>query len=244
LAKGQLLQKSNIEKWCGTVFADRRDAGRRLAARLQHLQKQDVSVLGIPRGGVIVAAEVAAALDAPLDVIVSRKIGAPFNPELAVGAVAPDGTIFYDEILISCAGIDRRELEQQAARELQEIGRRLSVYRGACAGCGPGAVPDYLGRTVILVDDGIATGYTVQAALRSLRRQKPDRLVLAVPVAPRDSLARIGSDADEVVCLLVPEDFYAVGQFYQDFRQTTDQEVIDALASNRARGVPTEGGSA
>ncbi len=224
------------------MFADRRDAGRRLAARLQHLQKPDVCVLGIPRGGVIVAAEVAAALGAPLDVIVPRKIGAPFNPELAVGAVAPDGTIFYDETLIGRAGIERRELEQQAARELQEIRRRLSVYRGACTGCGPGAVPEYRGRTVILVDDGIATGYTVQAALRSLRRQKPDRLVLAVPVAPRDSLARIGPDADEVICLLVPEDFYAVGQFYQDFRQTTDEEVIAALAHNHTRGVTTEGG--
>jgi predicted phosphoribosyltransferase len=215
------------------MFADRRDAGRRLAARLQHFQDLGVSVLGIPRGGVIVAAEVAAALDAPLDVIVPRKIGAPFNPELAVGAVAPDGTIFYDETLIAYAGIERRELEQQAARELQEIRRRLSVYQGA--GCGSGAVPEYRGRNVILVDDGIATGYTIQAALRSLRRQKPERLVLAAPVAPKDSLDRIGPDADEVICLLVPKEFYAVGQFYQDFRQTTDQEVIDALKYNRAR---------
>jgi predicted phosphoribosyltransferase len=215
------------------VFTDRRDAGRQLAAGLQHFQNLGVSVLGIPRGGVIVAAEVAAALDAPLDVIVPRKIGAPFNPELAVGAVAPDGTIFYDEVLIAHAGIERRELEQQAARELQEIRRRLSVYRGAI--CRSGTVPEYRGRYVILVDDGIATGYTIQAALRSLRRQKPERLVLAVPVAPKDSLDRIGPDADEVICLLVPKDFYAVGQFYQDFRQTTDQEVIDALKYNCAR---------
>ena len=179
------------------------------------------------------AAEVAAALNAPLDVIVPRKIGAPFNPELAVGAVAPDGTIFYDEALISYAGIDRQDLEQQAARELQEIGRRLSVYQGARSG-GPQA-PEYRGRTVILVDDGIATGYTVQAALLSLRQQKPGRLVLAAPVAPPDSLARLRPDADEIICLLVPEDFYAVGQFYQDFHQTTDQEVIAALAHNRAR---------
>ena len=216
------------------MFTDRRDAGRRLAARLQHLQKPDAVVIGIPRGGVIVAAEVAAALNAPLDVIVPRKIGAPFNPELAVGAVAPDGTIFYDEALISYAGIDRQDLEQQAARELQEIGRRLSVYQVARSG-GPGAAPEYRGRTVILVDDGIATGYTVQAALLSLRQQKPGRLVLAAPVSPPDSLARLRPDADEIICLLVPEDFYAVGQFYQDFHQTTDQEVIAALAHNRAR---------
>ncbi len=216
------------------MFTDRRDAGRRLAARLQHLQKPDAVVIGIPRGGVIVAAEVAAALNAPLDVIVPRKIGAPFNPELAVGAVAPDGTIFYDEALISYAGIDRQDLEQQAARELQEIGRRLSVYQVARSG-GSGAAPEYRGRTVILVDDGIATGYTVQAALLSLRQQKPGRLVLAAPVSPPDSLARLRPDADEIICLLVPEDFYAVGQFYQDFHQTTDQEVIAALAHNRAR---------
>ena len=119
------------------VFADRRDAGRRLAARLQHLKKPGVSVLGIPRGGVIVAAEVAAALAASLDVIVPRKIGAPFNPELAVGAVAPDGTIFYDEALIDYTGIDRRDLERQATGELQEIKRRLSIYRDAGAGPGP-----------------------------------------------------------------------------------------------------------
>jgi predicted phosphoribosyltransferase len=212
------------------VFADRKDAGRRLAARLQHLQKPGVSVLGIPRGGVIVAAEVAAALGAPLDVIVPRKIGAPFNPELAVGAVAPDGTIFYDEALIDYAGIDRRDLERQAAEELQEIRRRLSTYRDARAP----KPSEYRERTVILVDDGIATGYTVQAALRSLRRQKPSRLVLAVPVAPPESLARLKPNADEVICLLIPEAFYAVGQFYQDFRQTTDEEVIAALAHNRS----------
>ncbi len=214
------------------MFADRKDAGRQLATKLQHFQKSDVSVLGIPRGGVIVAAEVAAALDAPLDVIVPRKIGAPFNPELAVGAVAPDGTNFYDEALIDSTGIDRRVLERQASEELREIERRLRVYRGAHTGSN---TPEYRGRTVILVDDGIATGYTVQAALRSLRRQKPDRLVLATPVAPASSLARLRPDADEIICLLIPEDFYAVGQFYQDFSQTTDEEVIGALSDNRAR---------
>jgi predicted phosphoribosyltransferase len=205
---------------------------------MQHLYKSDAIVIGIPRGGVIVAAEVAAALDAPLDVIVPRKIGAPFNPELAVGAVAPDGTIFYDEALISYTGIDRQGLEQQAAKELQEIERRRGLYRGARvrkAPAGPESTPEYRGRTVILVDDGIATGYTVQAALRSLRQQEPERLVLAVPVAPPASLARLRPDADEVICLFAPEDFYAVGQFYQDFGQTTDEEVIAALAHNHAR---------
>jgi len=221
------------------VFTDRKDAGRQLAARLRHLQKPGLIVLGIPRGGVIVAAEVAAVLDAPLDVIVPRKIGAPFNPELAVGAVAPDGTIFYDETLISYIGIKLQDIERQAARELREIGRRLSLYRGDRPG------PESQGHTVVLVDDGIATGYTVQAALRSLRQQKPFRLVLAVPVAPPDIISRLQPDADEIVCLLTPSDFYAVGQFYGDFRQTSDQEVIDALTHNRAlHEVPSERGSA
>ncbi len=208
------------------MFADRRDAGRRLAARLQHLQKPDLIVLGIPRGGAIVAAEVAAFLDAPLDVIVPRKIGAPFNPEMAVGAVAPDGTVFYDETLIRDTGIERQGLERQVARELREIRRRLSLYRGDRPG------PESRGHTVILADDGIATGYTVQAALRSLRRQQPFRLVLAVPVAPPDVISRLQPEADEIVCVFAPSDFYAVGQFYGDFRQTSDQEVIDALAYN------------
>jgi putative phosphoribosyl transferase len=194
-------------------------------------EQSDVSVLGIPRGGVIVAEKVAEALD----VIVPRKIGAPFNPELAVGAVAPDGTVFYDEALIKRVGIDRQSLEKQAAKELQEIETRLSTYCGAaCTSSGPGAAPEYQGRIVILVDDGIATGYTAQAALRSLRRQKPNRLVLAVPVAPPGSIYRLGADADEIICLLTTEDFYGVGQFYQDFRQATDQDVITALAHNRA----------
>jgi predicted phosphoribosyltransferase len=205
------------------VFADRSDAGRQLADRLQHLKDQDAFVLGIPRGGVIVAAEVAASLQAPLDVIVPRKIGAPFNPELAVGAVAPDGTVVYDESMVRRLGIDLSDLKRQAARELQEIERRRRLYRG------DRPAPDLRGRTVILVDDGIATGYTVQAALRSLRQQQPKRLVLAVPVAPADSLARLRPDADEVVCITAPVDFYAVGQFYYDFGQTSDQEVLSAL---------------
>lgn len=205
------------------MFADRSDAGRQLADRLQHLKDQDAFVLGIPRGGVIVAAEVAASLQAPLDVIVPRKIGAPFNPELAVGAVAPDGTVVYDESMVRRLGIDLSDLKRQAARELQEIERRRRLYRG------DRPAPDLRGRTVILVDDGIATGYTVQAALRSLRQQQPKRLVLAVPVAPADSLARLRPDADEVVCITAPVDFYAVGQFYYDFGQTSDQEVLSAL---------------
>ncbi|NPV29416.1 MAG: phosphoribosyltransferase [Firmicutes bacterium] len=211
------------------IFSDRKDAGRRLAEKLLKFRGENLLVLGIPRGGVIVAAEVAEALDAPLDVIIPRKIGAPFNQELAVGAVAPDGTVLYDETMMRYLGLDESLLKRQISRELEEIRRRLKLYRGEQEPL------DLEGRTAILVDDGIATGFTVQAALRSLRRQKPARLVLAVPVAPWEAVVRLKPEVDELIFLLNPEVFYAVGQFYKDFRQTTDEEVIAALAHNRAR---------
>lgn len=211
------------------IFSDRKDAGRRLAEKLLKFRGENLLVLGIPRGGVIVAAEVAEALDAPLDVIIPRKIGAPFNQELAVGAVAPDGTVLYDETMMRYLGLDESLLKRQISRELEEVRRRLKLYRGEQEPL------DLEGRTAILVDDGIATGFTVQAALRSLRRQKPARLVLAVPVAPWEAVVRLKPEVDELIFLLNPEVFYAVGQFYKDFRQTTDEEVIAALAHNRAR---------
>lgn len=189
---------------------------------------EDVLVLGVPRGGVIVAAEVAKALGAPLDVIIPRKIGAPFNPELALGAVAPDGTVLYDERLMGLLGLKEEDLREEVERQLEEIARRQRLYRG---GRGP---LDCTGRTVILVDDGVATGFTLRAALRSIKGQRPKKLILAVPVAPPESLARLSLEADEVICLETPEEFYAVGQFYCDFRQTSDQEVIDALVHNRS----------
>lgn len=209
------------------VFRDRIDAGRQLAFRLLHYKGKDVVVLGIPRGGVIVAAEVASQLGAPLDVIIPRKIGAPFNPELAVGAVAPDGTVIYDEDLLERCRIEKSSLQKEIAQEIEEIRERLRLYRGERHPL------DCAGKTVIVIDDGIATGFTVQAALRSLRRENPEQLVLAVPVAPRDTLERLQQEVDELICLVTPEMFYAVGQFYDDFHQTTHEEVIAALAYNR-----------
>lgn len=183
-------------------------------------------MLGIPRGGVIVAAEVARELGAPLDVVISRKVGVPSNPELAVGAVAPDGSVLYDETLLRLLGLEKTALQKPADREMKEIVRRLRLYRGERepARC--------RGRTVIVVDDGIATGLTLQAAIKSLRRLDPSHLVLAVPVAPSEPVARLRSEVDKLVCLQAPEIFYAVGQFYRDFSQTTDEEVVAALTHN------------
>ncbi len=211
------------------VFADRVAAGRMLAARLEKFRGADVLVLGIPRGGVVVAAEVARELQAPLDVVVPRKIGAPFDKELAVGAVGPDGTVLFDEFILKCLGLEKAALAEEVEAEIAEMKRRLALYRG-------GRPPfSCKGRTVIVVDDGIATGLTVRATLRALRKQDPAQLVLAVPVAPRESLEKLAPEADEIVVVHVPPYFYAVGQFYEDFRQTTDSEVISLLAHNWAK---------
>lgn len=205
------------------VFLDRRDAGKRLAEELTHYRGKNVLVLGIPRGGVIVAAEVARALQAPLDVIIPRKIGAPFNEELAVGAAAPDGTVIFDERALSLLNLTKSDLQEQIERERKEMERRSRYYRR-----GRGAL-DCRETTVILIDDGIATGMTVKAALQSLRKQEPAALVLAVPVASREAVAELRLLVDDLICLHAPAAFYAVGQFYEDFRQTTDEEVIAAL---------------
>jgi predicted phosphoribosyltransferase len=205
------------------LFKDRVDAGRRLAERLAGEALPDALVLGIPRGGVVVAAEVARALDLPLDIIVPRKIGAPANPELAVGAVAQDGTVIYNTALLRRLHLDEADLAEQVQAEIREIERRMALYRGS-------RVPPKLGgRTVILVDDGVATGYTVLAALRSLRRAGAKKIILAVPVAPPETLARLKPEVDHIVCLASPHDFWAVGQFYQDFRQNSNQDVIALL---------------
>ncbi|MDQ7794610.1 MAG: phosphoribosyltransferase [bacterium] len=212
------------------LFLDRVDAGRRLARRLARAGLPDPVVLAIPRGGVVVAAEVARELDAPLDLVIPRKIGAPHNEELAVGAVGPDGSLHLDQDLVKALALTPAYLEEEARRQVQEITRRMSRYRG------DRPYPDLAGKTVIVVDDGVATGSTVTAALTGLRARHPARLVLAVPVAPRDTLQRLAAEADEVFCLATPEPFHAVGQFYQSFGQTSDEEVVRLLADNPAPG--------
>ena len=211
------------------LFDDRRDAGRQLAARLLPLRDEAPAVLALPRGGVPVAYEIARALAAPLDVIVVRKLGAPGEPELGIGAVvdgdSPLGVL--NEHTMRSLGVTQDYLDREIAVQLAEIRRRQRVYRG-----GRTRVP-IAGRTAIVVDDGLATGSTMRAALRSVRRADPARLVLAVPVAPPDTLSALASEVDETVCLAMPEPFGAVGFFYRDFAQTTDEEVTGLLDAAR-----------
>jgi len=210
------------------IFRDRYDAGRQLAEQLGFLKDQpNVIVLGIPRGGVVVAAEVARALNAPLDVFLAHKLGAPFNPELAIGAVTSSGEIVLDDLLVHELGITREEIEQEAEHQHREIERRMRVYR-------PNRPPlDVQNKTVVLIDDGVATGSTVLASLRALRRQHPAKLILAIPVGPADTVHRLARECDQVIVLATPEPFWAVGRFYFQFGQTSDEEVIELLGLAR-----------
>ncbi len=214
------------------IFADRREAGRSLASALLHYRDQQPLVLALPRGGVPVGFEIANALGAPLDVVLVRKLGAPGQPELGLGAVA-DGEhpqSVFNEDLVRALGVPQAYLERERARQLEEIRRWQARYRGGCP-----ALP-LAGRTAIVVDDGLATGGSMRAALRSVRRGCPARLVLAVPVAPPDTLESLAPEVDDIVCLSAPEDFGAVGRFYQDFSQTPDEEVIRLLGAARGEG--------
>lgn len=210
-------------------FEDRYDAGRALAAALMNYKDTDALVLAIPRGGVVVGCEIAVALNLDLDVIVPRKIPAPGQEELAIGAVASwgDHGHILDRRAVLMMGINEEYIERQVERQLAEINRRLTAYRGTAD------PPEVAGRTVILVDDGIATGYTTRAAAIALRNLGAGRVVLAVPVGPPDSVEAMRSYVDAVVCLKTPFEFVAVGCWYRDFRQTTDEEVIECL--NRAK---------
>lgn len=212
-----------------TGFRNRADAGRQLVRRLDHLAAEEPIVLALPRGGVVVGYEIARALGAPLDIIAVRKIGAPFQPEFGIGALV-DGDrpeTLLDEATLRQVGVTREQLRGQIQRELAELKRRERLYRGDAPR------PDLKGRSVIVVDDGIATGSTVRAALRAIRRAEPRRLVLATPVAPPRTVESLSDECDELICLLAPPWFRAVGQVYQEFDQTTDQEVIDLLHEAR-----------
>src|SRR5437879_5084701 len=215
------------------LFRDRRDAGRLLAEKLAAYANQpDVVVLGLPRGGVPVAYEVALRLGAPLDVFVVRKLGVPGHEELAMGAIASGGVRVLNEELVRSLGIDGGMMDQVAAREEAELRRREALYRH-------GRPPvDVRGKTVILIDDGLATGATMRAAAEALRMLGPKRIVVAVPVAARETCEEFRGHVDEIICAITPEPFYAVGLWYEDFSQTTDEEVRELL--ERAAGKPVE----
>jgi len=207
-----------------TFFDDRADAGRKLAGQLgAYAKRKDVIVLGIPRGGVPVAFEVAKALDAPLDVFLSRKLGVPGQEELAFGAVASGDVRVLDRQIIEAVGVSEQQIEQTTQNVKKELERRERAFRGSRPPL------NVEGRTVLLVDDGIATGSSIRAAITALRQMKPARIVVAVPVAPVSTCNRLRAEVDELVCLHMPESFFAIGQFYADFSQVPDEEVTDLL---------------
>jgi len=206
-------------------FRDRKEAGRLLAAKLAaYANRPDVLVLALPRGGVPVAYEVAQALKAPLDVFIVRKLGVPGHEELAMGAVASGGVRVLNDAIVNALRIPDSVIDQVAAKELQELSRREHLYRGNRP------APDVRGRTVILVDDGLATGATMHAAIKALQQQKPVRIVVAVPTASPETCEELRAEVDDVICAITPQPFYAVGLWYQDFSQTTDEEVRNLLS--------------
>jgi putative phosphoribosyl transferase len=212
------------------MFKDRTDAGRKLAAALTFLKGKDLVVLGIPRGGVVVADEVARALGAPLDVVVTRKIEAPGEPEYALGAVTQEGDVIMDRESAESLGATSRYLEEQIRLKREEVKERLERLRGEAP------YPNLEGRTVVIVDDGIATGSSISAAVMSVKKRNPKEIIVAVPVAPADAVQSLSEDGTKVVCLQSPGPFLAIGEFYENFDQVEDLEVkrmLDARMSDR-----------
>jgi putative phosphoribosyl transferase len=214
------------------LFSDRVEAGRRLVTSLRGAVGNDAVVLAIPRGGVVVAFEVARALSIPLDVIIPRKIRAPGNPEFAIGAMTEDGTIILDDELVKYLQVPKDYIKEESERQRLEIERRLKLYRGDAP------YPSLKNREVIIVDDGVATGSTMKAALASVRKRGAKTVMIAVPVCPTSTIEELKKEADSVVCLHQPEPFYAIGQFYADFAQTSDEEVAKLLKlSKKSQGI-------
>lgn len=201
-------------------FKDRYDAGRNLAAELIKFKDENPVIVALPRGGVVIGFEVAKLLKAPLDVIVARKIGAPFYPELGIGAIAPNGIKILDKNLIKSLNVSERALEEIIAQETIEMKRRSELYRENAT------ITDLAGKTVIVVDDGLATGISAKASIMSIKGMFPKRIILAIPVSPPDTANEFRKNVDEFICLHEPQEFYAVGAFYEDFRQISDDEVI------------------
>lgn len=220
-----------IVSYSDKAFGDRQEAGRLLAEELKNLGLggKDTVILGIPRGGLIVAAEIAHKLNVDLDIMLSRKIGAPANPELAIGAVSEDGSLFIDDVVAFHTGADKPYIKQEKARQMTEIARRAALFRSVRPKV---SLKD---KTVIVTDDGLATGSTMQAALWAIRKEEPKKIIMAIPVSPQEALARISASADETICLRIPSFFSAVGQFYRNFVQTEDEEVLEILKAEAKR---------
>jgi putative phosphoribosyl transferase len=215
------------------MFADRRDAGLQLAEKLKHYKSsKGVLVLALPRGGAVPGLEIARAIHAPLDVLIVRKIGFPGQLELAVGAVSETGAVVLNQRVISDAGISQKYIEDEISAQKKEIARRMRLYRGGRR------LEKVEGKTIILVDDGVATGATMKAAIATLREEKTEKLVVAVAVSPLETADELRMMIDEFVCLYTPSDFMAVGNYYRDFTQVTDEEVAEILKeSRRIRGM-------
>jgi len=210
-------------------FATRKDAARLLAGELTKYAGFDTVVLGIPRGGIIVAAELARRLDADFDVVIARKLGAPMNPELAIGAVSENGQVFLDRTMFAYVGADDAYIEEEKSRQQAVIAQRLERYRRILPRL---PLED---RVVVVTDDGVATGATMLAALRGVRAEHSAKLIAALPVGPDDTLARLAKEADETICLRVPPYFGALGRFYDDFTQVEDQEITEILEQQAER---------
>lgn len=217
------MGKLRILSHSAETFRDRTEAALLLADELNEYAGKKAVVLGIPRGGVMIAAQLAKKLGAECDIVLSRKLGAPGNPELAIGAVAEDGKLFLHDMILSRKWEGSPYIKEEKTRQMAQIERRIKAYREFCP-----KIP-LAGRIVIVTDDGLATGATMQAALWSVRQEKPKKLVAAVPVAPEDTAEILAGDADELVILRVPELFGAVGQFYKHFDQVDDEEVVSVL---------------
>ena len=207
----------------GEQFQGRIEAGQKLASQLREYQGRKTAVLGIPRGGIIIAQQIANMLEASLDIVLSHKLGAPGNPELAIGAVCEDGKLFVDERISSYVGADDSYIEQEKIRQLHEINRRIQLYREALPKLTLKA------KVVIVTDDGVATGATMQAALWAVRQEGPAKIVAALPVGSQDSLKKLSKDTDETICLQAPPFFSALSQFYLQFNQVEDEELLEIL---------------
>jgi len=203
----------------GSLFRDRTEAGRKLAAALTEFKGKDLVILAIPRGGVVVASEVAKALGAPLDIVVTRKIEAPGEPEYALGAVTQEGDVIMDRQAAESLGATKEYLDSQVKKKREEVNERMKKFRGEAP------YPDLEGKVVIIVDDGIATGSSVGAAVMSVKKRKPKEIIVAVPVAPKDAVETLAGDGNRVVCLETPGPFLAIGEFYGIFDQVDDEEV-------------------